>query len=294
MTSAAKTKNLGRIALLAATLLWGISFVLMKNILENIPPLYILAVRFCGAALILLPFCAGKLKTLDKSYLIGGAAMGVSLLLGYLFQTFGLQLTTPGKNAFLTSTYCVITPFLYWAFIRKKPDRFNAAAALVCIAGVGLISLDNDLRIGTGDALTIVCGFFFALHIVMTARYVSGRNPVILAMLQFAAAGVISLLGAVVFEQAPSAVSQADLLSVVFLMIVCTAGCLLLQVYGQKYTPPSQAAVILTLESVFGALSSVLILNEHLTPRLALGFALTFAAVIVSETKLGFLRKRNS
>ena len=287
-----KLKNLGRLGLVLASFLWGVSFVLMKNVLSSIPPLYILAIRFCGATLILLPACAGKIKKFDKFYLRGGMIMGVVLLLSYLFQTYGLNLTTPGKNAFLTSTYCVIVPFLFWTYIKKRPDRYNAAAAIICLAGMGLISLDGDLRIGTGDALTVVCGFFFALHIVVTAKFVDGRDPIMLAMLQFASAGVISIFAAVILEPFPSVLAAADVWSIVFLTVVSTAGCLLMQIFGQKYTPPAQAAVIMTLESVFGALSSVIVLREVLTFRLIAGFALTFAAVIISETKLEFIRKK--
>ena len=291
MTSDKKARQ-GRTVLFTAALLWGVSFVLMKNVLTNIPPLYVLAIRFCGAALLLLPFCAGKLKTLDKAYIRGGLTMGAALLISYAFQTFGLNLTTPGKNAFLTATYCIITPFLYWAFMKRKPDKFNAAAALVCIAGIGLITLDADLRIGAGDALTLISGFFFAIHIIATTRFVERRNPVLLAMLQFATVGLLALIGALIFEQAPVIVSTPDILSIVFLTIVCTAACLLMQVFGQKYTPPSQAAVILTFESVFGVFFSVMMANEMLPPKVAFGFAITFASVIISETKLEFLKRR--
>ena len=262
---------------------------MMKNVLANVPTLYILAFRFCGAALILLPACARKLKKLDGAYLRCGALMGAAILLGYVFQTYGLRLTTPGKNAFLTSVYCVIVPFLYWLFIKKKPDRCNAAAAVICVAGIGFISLDSTLSIGTGDLLSIVCGFFFALHIVFTSRFVAQRDPMVLAMLQFFTAGAAALVCAFIFESPPSGAGSADILTLVFLTVVCTAGCLLLQVFGQKYTPPSQAAVILTLEAVFGVLASVILLHEVLTLQLIAGFALTFAAVIISETKLGFL-----
>jgi drug/metabolite transporter (DMT)-like permease len=288
----AKTVKIGRILLFVAAFLWGTSFAILKNVLENIPPLYILAFRFCCAALILLPACIGKLRKIDVKYLAGGALMGIALLLGYVLQTYGLQQTTPGKNAFLTSVYCIIVPFLYWVIIRKRPDKYNAAAAAVCIIGIGLISLDNDLNIGVGDALTLASGFFFALHIVVSAKAVSGRDPVILAMLQFASAGVIALIGAVIFVAPPLVITASDVWSVIFLTVVCTAGCLLMQVFGQKYTPPSQAAVILTLEAVFGALISVMFFREVLTVKLTAGFIMTFAAVIISETKLEFLRKK--
>ena len=291
LMNAKKKKNLGRLALFSAALLWGLSFIAMKNVLSNIRTLYVLSIRFCGAAVILLPACAHKFKKIDKAYLVNGAMMGAALLLAYIFQTYGLRLTTPGKNAFLTSAYCVIVPFLYWAYIKRKPDKYNAIAALICIAGIGFISLDGDLRIGAGDALTIACGLFFAIHIVITAKAVDKRDPILLAAIQFAAAGIVSLVCALLFEPAPSGVTAVDIWTMVFLTVVSTAACIMMQVFGQKYTPPSQAAVIMTLESVFGAISSVIFYNEVMTFRLIAGFALTFAAVIISETKLEFLSK---
>jgi len=285
-----KMKNLGRLALFIAALLWGVSFVMMKNVLTNVPPLYILAIRFTGAALLLMPACLGK--KFDNKYLVNGVLMGTALLLAYIFQTYGLRYTTPGKNAFLTSTYCVIVPFLYWLFMKRRPDRYNAIAAAVCFIGIGFISLDGDFRIGLGDALTIVCGFFFAAHIIITARCIDTRNPVMLAMLQFATAGLLSVIAAFIIDPLPTGITSADWWSIIFLTVVCTAGCLLMQVFGQKYTPPAQASVILTLESVLGALASVILINERMTPRLLLGFALTFAAVIISETKLQFLKRK--
>ena len=279
-----KNKNLGRGALFGAALLWGVSFVTMKNVLTNVSPLYIIAFRFCGAALILLPACVRKLKDADKTYLLGGILMGAALFLAYTFQTFGLSMTTPGKNAFLTSAYCVMVPFLYWLFIKQKPDKYNVAAAFVCIAGIGFITIDSDLRVGAGDALTLVCGFFFAVHIIVTARYVEKRDPVMLAMLQFAAVGVIALICAFIFSEPPVNAAPSDIWSLVFLTVICTAGCILMQVYGQKYTPPSQAAVIMTLESVFGAVFSFFLYKEAVSAKLLIGFALTFFAVIISET----------
>ena len=265
----------------------------MKSVLSSIPTFYILAIRFCGAALILLPAGVRKLKSLNKTYFLGGSLMGVALLLGYVFQTFGLQFTTPGKNAFLTSVYCVIVPFLYWGLVKRKPDKYNAAAAAICIVGVGFISLDSNLGIGFGDLLTIICGIFFAVHIVVTSHVVESHDPVLLAMLQFASAGIAALACALIFEHAPVGMQAADIISLIYLTFIATTGCLLMQVFGQKYTPPSQAAVIMTLESVFGAIASVVIYREVLTVQLVTGFALTFIAVVISETKLSFLFRKS-
>ena len=141
-------KNMGRAALFTATLIWGVSFVLMDMTLNSVSTFYILAIRFLGAAVILLLIGVRELKKIDKGYIRGGVIMGVVLLAAYAFQTYGLPLTTPGKNAFLTSVYCIIVPFLYWIVIKKKPDRYNVIAGVVCLAGIGFISLDGNLHVG--------------------------------------------------------------------------------------------------------------------------------------------------
>jgi len=290
MTENRKMKNLGRLALFLAAFFWGVSFVLMKNVLGNLSPLYILSIRFSGAALILLPMCLGK--KINRKYILCGMLMGAALFLAYTSQTYGLRYTTPGKSAFLTSVYCIIVPFLYWLFIKRRPDRYNAIAALICFIGIGFISVDGNFRIGIGDSLTIAGGLFYAFHIVITSRVIEDRNPVVLAMIQFATVGIIAVTGAAIFEPFPVEVTTQDWLSLLFLTIVCTAGCLSCQVFGQKYTPPAQASIILTLESVLGALTSVILLYEVLTARLLIGFALTFSAVLISETKPRFSRKK--
>ncbi len=286
-----KKKRLAFAALIAMTFIWGTSFVILKNTLESISTLYILAVRFTGAALIMAVFGAREWRKADRKYLIGGALMGACMFVAYVFQTYGLVSTTPGKNAFLTTTYCVIVPFLYWLIRGKKPDGWNIAAAVLCVIGVGLISLDAKLSVNKGDILTVICGLFYALHIIVSAAYVRGRSVILLTAVQFGTAAVLSWISAVMLAPAPSGAPASAWLSVAYLCIMCTAVCFGLQAFGQKYSPPSQTAVIMTLESVFGAAISVVFFNEKLTLKIFLGFAAMFIAVLISETKLSFLRR---
>ncbi len=287
-----KKITMGRAALFLATLIWGISFVLMDLALNSVSTLYILAFRFLGAAVILLIAGFRELKKLSWRYVGSGVLMGAALFTAYAFQTYGLMRTTPGKNAFLTAAYCIIVPFLYWFVNKKRPDRYNIMAAVIGLAGVGLISLNSDFRLGIGDGLTLVCAVFFAVHIIVTNKAVENRSPVLLTMLQFAAAGIVSGVLALIFEPLPRNISPATVWNLVFMAVASTALCIFLQVYGQKHTPPSQASVIMTFEAPFGAAASVIFIGEALTLRLALGFLLSFTAFIVSETKLGFLKKK--
>lgn len=283
---------LGRACLLGATIIWGSSFVVLKTTLDSIPTLWILALRFAGAAVMMSLICLPQLRRLDRGCLKAGALMGLALFLAYTLQTFGLERTTPGKNAFLTATYCVITPFLYWAFSRRRPDRWNIAAALVCIAGMALVSLSGDFSVGAGEALTMCCGFFFALHIIFTSRGVERYGVPVLTALQFWVAAALCLVSAPFTAPFPSDAPGGSWLAVAYLCVMCTLVCYILQTTGQKYTSPQTSSIILTLESVFGTLISVVFYHERLTLREIAGFALIFLAVLISETKLGFLRRR--
>lgn len=286
--------NLGRTCLILTTLIWGSSFVILKSALDSITPLWVLAIRFSGAAILMLIACLPRLKKLDKRYVTGGCLMGLCLAAAYIVQTYGLVYTTPGKNAFLTTTYCILVPFLYWVISGKRPDKYNIIAALVCLVGVGFVCLGNDLSINIGDMLTILCGLFYGLHIIVTSRTAENRDPVLITMLQFATAAVVCFIGAVLFEPAPHDIGSGTWLSIAYMTFICTGLCYILQTVGQKYTPPSQTAVILTLESVFGSAISVILGVESLTFNIALGFFLIFIAIITSETKLDFLNKKRS
>ena len=286
--------NLGRTRLILTTLIWGSSFVILKSALDSITPLWVLAIRFSGAAILMLIACLPRLKKLDKRYVTGGCLMGLCLAAAYIVQTYGLVYTTPGKNAFLTTTYCILVPFLYWAISGKRPDKYNIIAAVVCLVGVGFVCLGNDLSINVGDMLTILCGLFYGLHIIVTSRTAENRDPVLITMLQFATAAVVCFIGAVLFEPAPHDIGSGTWLSIAYMTFICTGLCYILQTVGQKYTPPSQTAVILTLESVFGSAISVILGVESLTFNIALGFFLIFIAIITSETKLDFLNKKRS
>ncbi len=287
-----KMAVIGRLCLLGATLLWGSSFVVLKTTLDTVPTLWVLAIRFTGAALLMALPILPKLRALDAGCLKTGALMGLALYLAYTLQTFGLEYTTPGKNAFLTATYCVLVPFLHWAFTRRAPDRYNLLAALVCICGMALVSLNGDFSVGLGEGLTMCCGLFYALHIIFTSRGVE-RYPVsVLNVLQFAVAALLCWITAPLSAPFPEEIPAGSWLSIAYLCVMCTGVCYLLQTTGQKYTSPQTSSILLTLESVFGALISVVFYHERLTLRELCGFALIFCAVIISETKLGFLRRK--
>lgn len=279
-----------------ATIIWGSSFVVMKSSVDVLPTFWLLAIRFSFSALVLAVVFWKRWKVVDKQYLIGGTVMGFCLFVAYAFQTFGLARTTPGKNAFLTAVYCVIVPFLYWIVARRRPDKFNVIAAVLCIVGIGLVSITGEdaAAFNLGDILTLIGGFFFAAHIIAVDKYAEGRDIFILTALQFASFAVFSWLG-VLITRPPLAegVFNGELIfGLAYLVIFASCGALLFQNIGQKYTAPATAAVLLSLEAPFGVFFSILWADEKPTALMFLGFALIFVAVVCSETKFSFLRKK--
>ncbi len=283
-----------KIALFGATLIWGSSFLIVKNSMDVMQPHMLLAFRFTIAGLLLCILFRKRLYKLNKDYVIKGGIVGTFLFLGYSLQTIGITDTTPGKNAFLTAIYCVLVPFLFWIVDKKKPDKYNITAAFISIIGIGLVSLNGELSIRMGDAFTLAGGVVYAGHIVSVAKFAGDKDPILLTMIQFGYAAIYSWIIGLCFEEIPTIWTAASVSSLIYLAVFATAIALLCQNIGQKYTHPAPAAIIMSLESVFGVLFSVLFYHEIITPKLFLGFTLIFIAVLLSETKLDFLKKAKS
>lgn len=277
-------KNLlGHLALWGTAFIWGTSFVILKEALDSIGTMWVLALRFIIAAALLLLAAGKRLKTLGRDGLRGGMLLGVCLAAAYIFQTYGLKYTTPGKNAFLTSTYCVLVPFMGWGFYKRRPNAANIIAAFMCVLGIGLVSLSGTSPFNIGDALTLVCGIFYALQIILTERFIGDCDALSLTGVEFGTAAVICLAGALIFESAPVGLSLEIWGSIAYMGVMCTALCFFLQTWGMRYTPSSTAAVIMTFESVFAIIISVIFYDEPVTVRLICGFTLIIASVIISE-----------
>ena len=288
-------KKLAKPMLFAAAFIWGSSFFIMKDTLNSMPVQYLLAIRFTIGAVLLGLVCWKKWGPyMRPDYLWRGGAMGLCLYLAYAIQTYGLERTTSSKNAFLTAVYCVLVPFFHWAFSKVRPDKYNLLAAVLCVAGVGLVSLNGDLSINVGDLLTLLCAVFYALHIVVTAKVSPGKDIALLTVFQFAFAALFAWVGGLLTEDFPAAAlsSAGALLPLAYLGVMATTVALLFQNVGMVYSDPASAAVILSLESVFGVLCSVVFYGDLVTVKLLAGFLLIFLAVLCSETKFAFLKQK--
>lgn len=290
-------RNIGlysKLALLLATLIWGTSFVIIKDAVDLISPNFLMALRFTGAFILLALIFWKRLRKVNLETILQGGLIGVFLYLAYIWQTYGIMYTTPGKNAFLTAFYCVLVPFLAWIVKGPRPDRWNIIAAFMCITGIGLISLNGNFMMGKGDFFTLIGGFFFACHMVAISKFGGDKDPIVITILQFASAAICFWITTFILDGVPNGIDLNVVPAVLYLCLFCTAAALLLQNFGQKHTTPSTASMLLSLESVFGTMFSAMLGRENLTLRMVCGFVTIFLSIIVSETKLSFLHPKSN
>ncbi len=276
----------GKLCLLLATLVWGTSFFILKNAIDVFPTFFVLAVRFSLSAVLIGLIFIKRIIKINKKSALHGAIIGLVVAGAYALQTVGLKYTTPAKNAFLTAVYVVLVPFLSWLFLRKKPQIKNIIAAVMCIVGIGLVSLNGSFSIGIGDVLTLLSGIFYALQIIFTAKYASDDDPIQLVFMELAVVGAVFWIVSLSAEKIQTGITFNSFLPILYLAFICTALAQFCQMVGQKHTSSNSAAIILSLESVFGTLFSVIFYHEVLTLQLICGFAIIFIAVLLGETDL--------
>lgn len=288
-----KKSLIADLSLLLVAMLWGGGFVVIKDALDSITPFYIMSMRF-GLSFILMCIVFWKrVKKINKQEIIGGTVIGIFLFLAFAFQTIGIQYTTAGKQAFLTAIYVVEVPFLYWIFMKKKPDNYSIVAAFLAFFGITMLTMQGTMKINLGDALTLICSLFFAVQIISTGFYAEKLDPIVLTVVQFVVAAILSYICALIFEPKLPNLSNGTIFSIIYLSLFSTLIAFLIQNIAQKYTSSTHAAIILSLESFFGCFFAVIFLGEQLTVKIVIGCIFIFLSIITAETRWSFLRKNN-
>ena len=271
--------------LLLTALIWGSAFAVVKNTLDSFPPAAIIAMRYAIATLLTGIAFHKRLRGLTRGDVARGAMVGLLLAAAYIVQTIGLQFTTAGKNAFLTTVYVLLVPFGCRVLFGQRLRKANYFAAGLMLAGIGLLSLEGEIGgLNVGDALTLLCGALFAGHIIAVERCQRNTDVYALIVLQFGFAALYALVYALLLERGrPLDFNAGSVGGLLYLAIFSTTIAMSLQNIGQSMAPASHSAILLSLESVFGALFSCLLLGEPMTPKILAGFAVIFAALLVCE-----------
>ena len=292
-------KGLAIGGLILVTVIWGGGFVASDMALESMKPFQIMMVRFLLASVLMGLVSLGqrnrKEEVVNRTGAIkAGILMGVALFIGFSLQIIAnqrgkvkkkiaLQYTTPSKNAFLTALNVVIVPFIAFVILKKKIGAKGIIGAILSVIGVALLSLNGNLTLGLGDALTLICAIGFAFQIFFTSEFVKKYPASVLNMVQMITAFILSAVSMVVFGETDFQVTTQGWLSVLYLGVISTTLCYLLQTACQKYVDETKAAIVLSMESVFGTIFSIIILHEIITPRMVIGCVIILAAVIISN-----------
>ena len=279
-----KQSTTAKLALFLTAVLWGSTFTIGKLAAEVFSPSFIIALRFLVASVALLIAAWPQRGELDRKYWTGGFWMGLTLFISYILQVGGLALdTSPGKSAFLCTTYSVMVPFLYWFVTKERPKLRHILCVFLCLGGVGILSLSGGWGMSAGDILTVLSGVPCAFNIVISAMVCRNRNVLLLTTVELWVVTVLAWVFVFFGRDFPASYPLGALGGIVYLGLIATALCLYLQSYGLKYAEPAIAGMLLSLESVFGVVFSVIIYRETVTPRMLVGFGVIFTAILLSQ-----------
>lgn len=275
--AAPATPARGSIALVVAAFLWGSTFLVVQDTIEEAAVIPFLAVRFLVAAAILWPVARRRQRTPGEAR--HGVAAGLCLLVGYVLQTVGLQYTSSSTSAFITYLLVVIVPVMSAVLTRRAPPWSVAAGVALSMAGLLLLSGGPE-RFGKGEVLTLGCAFCFALHIMVLGRTSDRHDAIRLTVWQVFTVGAACLVPG--FGLGGYRFAASAWLAAAFCGVAATAMALCFMVWAQRVVTEARAALILLMEPVFAAVLGYLT-GERLGLAGAAGAALILAGVLVTE-----------
>jgi drug/metabolite transporter (DMT)-like permease len=271
--------------LVVVTLVWGSTFVVVKGALAGAGPFEFIAMRFGIACVALLILGHRRLGTLGRTGLRAGLVIGVFLLLGYGFQTTGLQFTTASKAGFITGLSILIVPLFAFAVLRHKIGIGIIAGIALAAVGMYLLSFTGDVAFGVGDSLVFACAVAFAAHIVSISAYAPHYDAIALSIVQTGFVAAAAAIVSIVAETPAHLPTTAAWFPALYTGLIGTAAVLGVQTTIQRFTTPSHAALIFSLEPVFAALFAYGLVGETLGVNGLIGGALILSGMVVAEIK---------
>jgi drug/metabolite transporter (DMT)-like permease len=286
-TGSGRVRLLAEVGLGVAGAIWGANFVLVKVAMSNMPPLYYLGLRFLVGALVLAPFGVGRLRRLDKRGWMLGCGIGVLLFAGFVLQTEGLRSTSPGISGFLTSLYVLMVPLIIGLATGRWPSPMVGVGVVAVAAGLAVLSLYGRTAFGLGELFTLLATIFWALHILGVGYAATRVSAVALVQLQLTVCAVLALACSFPIERPELFPGWEATGAVLWTGIMGGVVAYMLMALGQRYTQPTLAGILMSLEAVFALISSMIIGYDSLTTRTVMGFILVFAGTTVARVGSG-------
>lgn len=269
------------LALVGVCILWGSTFVVVKDATERMPVMDFLAWRFAIAALAMVAIRPVTVTRLTPAARWHGLVLGVALAAGYVAQTFGLRRTPATISGFITGLFVVFTPLCAGLLLRRKVGWASWLGVAVATGGLALLSL-HGLSVGRGEAITLLCAVAFALHIVGLGEWSTARDAYGLAVVQLSTVAIICAVAAAPDSLGPP--PDAGVWGAVLLTaLAATAIGFLVQTWAQAHLAPTRAAVVMTMEPVFAGIFGVAVGGDDLTVRIVIGALLVLAAMFLVE-----------
>ena len=292
-----KNKLLGNGLLLFTALIWGTAFVFQRVGMESIEPITFNAARMALAALAtglvaLLPrrkeqnFPVEERKQYRKNTITGGICCGCFLSLASILQQMGLVYTTAGKAGFITAMYILLVPILGFVFFKKKNTWLVWLSVLLGVAGMYFLCISGEFRLSYGDALICGCALFFSCHILCCDYFVRRGHPIWISAIQFATATVISSVAAMLAEEPSVEKLVSAAIPILYCGVVSGGIGYTLQIVAQKYTDPTIASLLMSMESVFAVIAGVLLLQERMSVRELSGCVIILVAIVLVQLPL--------
>lgn len=278
-----RTRLLAEGGLALAGIIWGANFSLIKFALGYMPPFYYLGIRFLLAFLILAVISVKSFRGLSARQWGISCLVGVCLAAGFGLQTVGLTATSPGINGFLTCVYVLLVPLIIGVTRRRWPRPQVGLGILLVLAGIAVLTVSGQLHFGWGEVLTLLGTIFWSLHILALSYATRRVNTRALTAIQLGVVGVLSLAISLVFERPVLNPGLPALATVVYTAVMGGVVAYLLMTWGQRHTSATAAGVLMSLETVFAVIFSILLGYDPLSGRSLLGFALAFAGVAVAQ-----------
>ncbi len=289
----------GNLILLLTSLIWGTSFISQSKGVESVPPMAFNGIRCLLGGVVLLPVIAfldwGKRKKgitvqkFNKKVILGGIICGCFLCFATTLQTQGMVYTSPGKAGFITAMYMIIVPIIN-IFRGKRPSFIILFSVVVAVLGLYLMCINSDITINKGDVLIFICAFLFAGHILVIDYFSPYVDGIKLSCLQFFVSGIINVIMMFIFEEPQMLPILKCWATIGYSGVMSCGVAYTLQIIGQKHTDPTSASIIMSLESVFATLSTVILValgfnltGGAMTMREIMGCVLMFIAIILVE-----------
>jgi drug/metabolite transporter (DMT)-like permease len=272
------------------SLIWGATFVVVKNGLAHASPFVFLAVRFTIAAVLMALFRPPVIRKIERQELFAGMRLAFFMFAGYCFQTAGLQYTTAANSAFVTGSSVVLVPLLLGVFWGRRLTRWIYGGAFAALIGLYFLTVPaGGLRyLNRGDVLTFVAAGFYAVHIILVGEYSQEHSVSALSLIQVAGCAAIAwpltgFAGAIHWQPVRFEWGWPLFASILICAVFATAVAFTLQLWAQQYTSPGHAAILFVLEPVFAMLTSYLLLHERMSARSTMGASLVVAGILIAE-----------